>query len=305
MGRKYELSKESKDHDHVAVYRIKALQSFITETGIEVNSGDLGGFIECENNLSQEGLSWIHNDSVVYKLGRVDGNCEVFDNSVVSERALLVNNVILRGNTEVRGVSQIENTVVDGEVIIMGISNLKGEYIGNGDNVIKISGKSRVYDSDIQGKVYIKDSMVINDSIIAEEEINIIESDVERSTLENKVVILKSRVSNSHLKGDVSLEESKATLCRIYSTNEKDILSFKNDSKLLLSKIVGEGVTDQSVIVNSTLSSRFNIEESQIFRSVLKGEEIRIKRAPKILDSILEDNIIIEDDSITGKILKK
>lgn len=48
--KKYELTSESVCFSGYTLYRIKALKSFE-----DVKEGDLGGFIESENNLSQNG----------------------------------------------------------------------------------------------------------------------------------------------------------------------------------------------------------------------------------------------------------
>ena len=52
MNKKYELTDETINHYGVVLHRIKALRSFG-----DVKAGDLGGFIESEDNLSQEGMA--------------------------------------------------------------------------------------------------------------------------------------------------------------------------------------------------------------------------------------------------------
>lgn len=59
------------------LYRIRALRSFGT-----VKAGDIGGYIQSEANLSQEGRCWIHGDSKVYLHGRVEGDEQFCDNCV-------------------------------------------------------------------------------------------------------------------------------------------------------------------------------------------------------------------------------
>ena len=52
--KKYELTRETKVIDGVELHRIKALNSFGS-----VEKGDLGGWIESEKNLSQDGDAWV------------------------------------------------------------------------------------------------------------------------------------------------------------------------------------------------------------------------------------------------------
>ena len=66
--KKYELTSETKIVFGHILYRIKALSSFGC-----VSAGDLGGFLESEKNLSQNGDAW------------VSGNAEVYGNAWVSE----------------------------------------------------------------------------------------------------------------------------------------------------------------------------------------------------------------------------
>lgn len=64
--KKYELTSETKIVFGHILYRIKALSSF----GY-VSAGDLGGFLESEKNLSQNGNAWVSGNARVY------GNAEV------------------------------------------------------------------------------------------------------------------------------------------------------------------------------------------------------------------------------------
>ena len=64
--KKYELTSETKIVFGHILYRIKALSSF----GY-VSAGDLGGFLESEKNLSQNGNAWVFGNAEVY------GNAEV------------------------------------------------------------------------------------------------------------------------------------------------------------------------------------------------------------------------------------
>ena len=70
--KKYELTSETKIVFGHILYRIKALSSF----GY-VSAGDLGGFLESEKNLSQNGNAWVSGDARVYGNAEVSGDAEV------------------------------------------------------------------------------------------------------------------------------------------------------------------------------------------------------------------------------------
>lgn len=58
---KYELTKNTKVVDGKTLYQIRAIKDFG-----DVDKGDLGGWIEAEKNLSQEGNCWVSGDARVY-----------------------------------------------------------------------------------------------------------------------------------------------------------------------------------------------------------------------------------------------
>jgi prolyl-tRNA synthetase len=70
--KKYELTSDTKIVFGHILYRIKALSSFGC-----VSAGDLGGFLESEKNLSQNGDAWVYGDAEVYGDARVYGDAEV------------------------------------------------------------------------------------------------------------------------------------------------------------------------------------------------------------------------------------
>lgn len=78
MGKKYELTEETKEFYGRTLYRIKALKNFG-----DVEVGDLGGYIESESNLIQEGCAWVYGDAMVFDNAKVCGDAMVFDNAEI------------------------------------------------------------------------------------------------------------------------------------------------------------------------------------------------------------------------------
>lgn len=75
---KYELTDESIDFARRKLYRIKALKDFG-----DVKKGDLGGYIECEQNLSQESTAWVYDRARVYGETRVCGGAQIGENAQI------------------------------------------------------------------------------------------------------------------------------------------------------------------------------------------------------------------------------
>ena len=94
--KKYELTSETKVFLGKTLYRIKALVQFGN-----VNAGDLGGWIEKEENLSQSGNAWVYGNAEVSGDARVYGNARVSGDASVSGDAEVYGNARVYGNAEV------------------------------------------------------------------------------------------------------------------------------------------------------------------------------------------------------------
>ena len=88
--KKYELTTEVQTFFGLKLHRIRALISFGN-----VTVGELGGWVEKEENLSHEGDAW------------VSGNAEVSGNAWVSGDAEVSGDARVYGNAEVYGVGAI------------------------------------------------------------------------------------------------------------------------------------------------------------------------------------------------------
>lgn len=69
--KKYELTEEKKVFLGTALYRIRALKDFELLDGTIIYAGDLGGWIEKEDNLSQEDSAWVSGEAEVYSTTHV------------------------------------------------------------------------------------------------------------------------------------------------------------------------------------------------------------------------------------------
>ena len=106
--KKFELTTVSKMHLGRKLFRVKALISFGN-----VKEGELGGYIEKEDNLSQTSFSWVYGNAMVY------GDAEVYDNAVVYGVAEVYDNAKVRGNAVVRGNAKIyDNAMVRGDAVV-------------------------------------------------------------------------------------------------------------------------------------------------------------------------------------------
>ena len=84
------------------LFRIKALVAFGN-----VEKGELGGFIEKEDNLSHDGNAWVYGDAQVSGNARVYGNAWVSGNAQVSGDARVYGYAWVYGDARVSGDAQV------------------------------------------------------------------------------------------------------------------------------------------------------------------------------------------------------
>ena len=104
MEKKYKLIDEYITIGDKKLYRIEALKDFA-----DVKKGDEGGFVESEDNLSQDGNCWIYDDAKVYENAAVYGNtlvrgdAEIYGNARICNYASIEDNVKIYGNAAIYG----------------------------------------------------------------------------------------------------------------------------------------------------------------------------------------------------------
>ena len=96
--KKFELTTNTKMFLGKKLFQIKALISFGN-----VEAGELGGYIEKEENLSQAGDAWVAGNARVTGDAWVAGNARVTDNAWVTGNAWVKDNAWVTGNARVTG----------------------------------------------------------------------------------------------------------------------------------------------------------------------------------------------------------
>lgn len=158
--KKYEITDEKMKIDNVIVHRIRALRDFAG-----VKQGDLGGFIESENNLTHNGNAWVMNEARVFGRARVWGNAQVLDHAVVCDCALIANDAVVSGNAHVSGEAR-----VSGRARVSGGARVSNTAWAMGDTHVFgdawVIGNARIADhAQVSGDTVIcGDAQVVGDS---------------------------------------------------------------------------------------------------------------------------------------------
>lgn len=157
------------------LYRIRALIDFG-----DVKKGDLGGYIQREENLSHEGNAWVYDEAKVYGSAKVYGNAqircesevsycaEVFGNAVLDDESFVSEYARVYGDSKLFGSACVEweaevygNAEISNEALIAGCARVYGNACVSDESVVwgsaEVYGKAEVFENaEVSGhaKVY-------------------------------------------------------------------------------------------------------------------------------------------------------
>lgn len=184
--KKYEIVKsESIVYNGRTLYRIRALKDLWTAPIKIVCKGDLGGYVESENNLSQEGDCWIYDNAkvyddakvldyaFVYNTAEVFENAKVFGNAKVWGDAFIFDDAEVWGNAKIYDKARIfgkaaifENAEIYDEAGVYGNAKVLGKawVFGNA----KIYGNAKICEkAQIYGNAEVKgDACICGSSLV-------------------------------------------------------------------------------------------------------------------------------------------
>ena len=137
--KKFELTSEFITNAFgVKLFRLRALVEFG-----DVKAGDLGGYIEKEENLNQDDNAWVSGNACV------SGNARVSDNATVSGNAWVSGDARVSGNAWVRDNAWVsDNATVSGNAWVSGDAWVRDNAWVSGDAWVRdnawVSGNARV-----------------------------------------------------------------------------------------------------------------------------------------------------------------
>ena len=103
MEKKFELT----ENYIVNELGTKLCQIKCTKTFEYAKEGELGGYIEKEENLSQEGDAWVSDNAQVYGNARVSDNARVYGDARVYGNARLAGKARVSGNARLAGKARV------------------------------------------------------------------------------------------------------------------------------------------------------------------------------------------------------
>jgi len=219
--KKYKLLKSSTlSYNHTYVYKIEALKDFIINDNL-IHKGDIGGYIESENNLCQNDYSWICEGSIA------SGKSRVKNNSFLGPGVDICNNVIIDNTFIIKTLNKKINMSFDKTIIIRNNAqlvncNVQGNIIFIKDNArisdskiygeqIRIIRNPIISNSTIRSKTFISDNSFVEQSFIIESIINgyveiYNKSFIINSHISESIWLDKVYVSSSQIKGNKKIQ---------------------------------------------------------------------------------------------------
>ena len=97
--------------NEVKVFRIQALRTFG-----DIKKGELGGYVQKEENLSHDKNSWISEDAKAF------GNSRIFENAWIYGTSQAFENCRIFGDTKIFG-----NAEIFGDALIFGKTRIHGD----------------------------------------------------------------------------------------------------------------------------------------------------------------------------------
>lgn len=165
MEKKYELTDEvirviDIEGRPSLLYRIKALRDFECK-GTPVKAGDLGGFVESEDNLSHSGTCWIFDDAKVYDCAYVYGDACIIDLAEVGEDAKVSGSAVVADTAIVKGYSEVyDRAAVFDMACVSDVSVISEETC--------VYGKASVETSFVRGSSFVNgNAIVCNGAIVS------------------------------------------------------------------------------------------------------------------------------------------
>ena len=191
MEKKYKLTDEIIDFEGRKLHRIEALKDFS-----DVKKGDKGGFVESEDNLSQDEDCWIHDDAIVCSSAKICDNAMVYGDTKVCDNAIIYGDARVFGNARV-----CDNAIIYGDARVFGntIVYNKAKIFGSAkilDNVV-VCNNAEIYDN----AVICDDTMICDNAKVYGKAIVHGDSEI----CDDTIICGKANISNADINGNAKV----------------------------------------------------------------------------------------------------
>ena len=169
--RKYAVIDETREVNGRTLSRIIAVRDFGN-----VHAGELGGFIESEDNLSHQGNCWIYDEAAVMNFATVYDDAQVRDEAVVCDSAIVtdgakvINQALVCEDASITDNSMVRDwACVTGESYVSGTAKIMHNALVRDADIADhacICDDACILDGRIEGHAYVMGSTLIEQYIV-------------------------------------------------------------------------------------------------------------------------------------------
>ncbi len=265
----------------ITLYRIQALTDiYDTKGNLIAEKGQLGGFVENEENLSQFDGCWIADNSKVFGGAKVRDDSLIQNSAIVCQNSLIKNNAVISGNAKIKNSEIACYASVSGCAKIEDESKVSDRACISGEAVVKkCEIKNRV---NIMGKLHIENTIIRDNVTISGEnskiensaidggakidgEFNIIRSFISgHVTIDGKTLLKNTELySNVHVGGSelVGIDILPVVICEnaeVVDSTIKGAYMIKNNAKIAGEQLINSG--EHTQVIMFTDSSYLDLE---------------------------------------------
>lgn len=153
MKRKYEIT-EIEHPQYPWLHRIRALCPLRGD----VEPGELGGYVQTESNLDQQGDCWLYGDSIAMEDARVAGDAALKDRAAAMGRSMVTGISVCQDQTLICDDAIVRDSWLSGSCVVGGNAHIHPHP--QTDISPKICGHAKVY-GEVSGLVCCMDNTVV------------------------------------------------------------------------------------------------------------------------------------------------
>ena len=269
--------------ENEGLYRIRAERDInvMTEDGM-ITKGYLGGFVEDEKSLSQEGKCFIHYWSSVRGGSHVTGDAQVRGHMIVADRSSIEDSAALMG------IGKLFNTNVSGSALVY-LDSVECKVVNSNIwNESQVVGVSSVYNSNIHDSSEINDSTV--SYCIANKNSIVKQSTIVGNDTSEMVLLTNAMVERSEIDGNCTIDHANIMCSKVSSGEKKKGSQFVCDSYISKANNVFNCEIVNSIIANYMAEDGEvrRIRDSHIADSCISGS------CTGVADSFIEKSLVGE-----------
>lgn len=295
--KKYELTEETIVDFGVTLHRIRYLYGI---PKLNIEQGDLGGYVQSEENLSQEGLCLIKDGAIVTgnafvsEDAVISGNAWVGDNAHICGNAKVSHSAIARGDTVIRG-----NAHIWGRAIVTGCSVIEGSVTAYNDARISHDQEPVLpHQAHLSGDVKVHDNAVVSGQSILKDSVTVCEKAkvTDRALIEDASHISGTSVisGDAHVHGDATIRKNSRIIGNAVVKENSSI----SDATVSGRAQVG---AKSKLIGNITATDDAYVENSVIKGNVLLKDKAIVRNARLVGDMTFRDKALLNTVELNGK----